>query len=147
MSTAKCRCNISDIYLACRNGDVEFVKDYLKKLSETNGNVNHFESSIKSSLLHTSSYHGHKEIVKLLLDHNCDRSLVNAYGITAYEVAANDEIRQLYRRRTDSSDTYRFQDETTDGCFEFVKLPKEDASVIKVSFVNRIMKRKCNTIF
>jgi len=137
MSTPKCRFDISDIYLACRHGDVEFVKDYLKKLSETKQDPNHFESSIKSSLLHTASYHGHKEIVKLLLDHDCDRSLVNGHGITAYEVAANDEIRQLYKRRTNSSDAHRFQDETTDGCFEIVKLPKENVSTIESTFADK----------
>jgi ankyrin repeat protein len=131
MSSPECRNDISKIYLACRNGDVDYVKEYLKNLS-SNESANHFESSIKSSLLHTSSYHGHREIVKLLLDHNCDRSLVNAHGITAYEVAANDEIRQLYKRPIDRSNSHRFQDDDTDGCFEIVELSKQSVSIKEI---------------
>ena len=128
MATSNSASGISEFYLACRNGDVKLVKKYLKNLSKTEGDPNRYESSVKSTPLHTASYHGHKEIVQLLLNHDCDRSLVNEHGITAYEVAANDEIRQLYRRPTDPSGAHRFQDETTDDCFDVVKRPKERVS-------------------
>ncbi len=129
MSTSEDLSEMSEFYLACRHGDIKFVKDHLKNLLEINGDLNYFETSVKSTPLHTASYHGHKEIVQLLLEHDCDRSLMNGHGITAYEVAANDEIRQLYKRPTDSSNTHRFIDEGTDGCFDFVKRPEENVSL------------------
>lgn len=122
MTAVKRRSEPSDFYLACRQGDIDFVKDYLKKYSD---NLNQFESTVESTPLHAASYNGHKEIVQLLLNHHCDRSQVNGYGLTAYEEAANDQIRQLFKRRMDDSETSRFHDDTIDGCFEFVKRPKE----------------------
>jgi hypothetical protein len=120
---------VSEFYLACRNGDIKFVKDYLMKLSDARLNVNNFEPNVKSTPLHAASYYGRKEIVRLLLEHECDRSQINGYGLTAYEEAANDEIRQLFKRPTDGSGIHRFYDETTDGCFYFVKRPKEIVSI------------------
>lgn len=125
MTTSKRRSEPSELYLACRNGDIDFVKNYLTKLSDNQWNPNQFEATVKSTPLHAASHHGHKEIVQLLLDRNCDRSQLNGYGLTAYEEAANDEIRRLFKRPTSDSDTGRFQDETIDGCFDFVKRPKE----------------------
>ena len=119
----------SEFYLACRNGDKEFVKDYLKKCLKTGRNPNYFDTSVRSTPLHTASYHGHEEIVQLLLEHQADRSLLNVNGLSAYEVAANDEIRQLYRRPIDPSGLYRFRDENTDDCFDFVKETRRPVSV------------------
>jgi ankyrin repeat protein len=129
MATSKNPSQVSEFYLACRNGDVEFVKDYLMKISPTKYNPNHLESSVKSTPLHAASYYGHKEIVQLLIEHGCDRSQTNGYGLTAYEEAANDEIRQLFKRPMYGSDIRRFQDETTDNWFDFVKRPKENVSI------------------
>ncbi len=117
-----------EFYLACRNGDVEFVKDYLTKLPDNKWNPNHFESGAKSTPLHAACFYGHKEIVQLLLEHGCDRSQLNSHGLTAYEEAANDEIRQLFKRPTAGSRGHRFRDETTHDCFDIVKRPKECVS-------------------
>ncbi|CAF1662721.1 unnamed protein product, partial [Adineta ricciae] len=117
---------ISKFYLACRNGDVEYVRNYLTILSPTKWNPNEIEIHINSTPLHAASFYGHAEIVKLLLQYGCDRSQTNSYGLTAYEEAANDEIRQLFNRPSDDdSITSRFQDENITDCFEFVKPPKE----------------------
>ncbi|CAF3167772.1 unnamed protein product [Rotaria sp. Silwood2] len=86
----------SPFYCACRNGNVETVRTMLRTISykdlnrlELNGN----------DPLHVASFYGHKEIVRLLLhERGCDRSQRNRYGQTAYEVAKNDEIRQLFHR-------------------------------------------------
>ena len=125
MTTSKKPTEPSEFYLACRNGDVHFVQDYLARWPETEQNPNQFETTIRSTPLHAAAFYGHAEIVQMLLDRNCDRSQVNSYGFTAYEEAANDEIRQLFKRRINNMETSRFQDDKIDGCFEFVKRPKE----------------------
>jgi len=119
----------SEFYLACQNGDVAFVKKYLLTISTTKWNPNEFEPSVNSTPLHAASQYGHKEIVQILLEHGCDRSQINGDGLTAYEVAANDEIRQLFKRPIEGSTIRRFQDESTEGCFDFVKRPKESVSI------------------
>ena len=124
MSTLENASKTDEFYLACRNGDVKFVEEYLK----TNSDPDRYESSVQSTPLHTASRYRRKEIVGLLLNHHCDRSQVDEHGNTAYEVAANDEIRRLYSRPIDPSGSYRFQDETIDGCFDIVKRPKESVS-------------------
>lgn len=86
----------SEFYWACRNGDEKRVKqllncipyDSLSRL-ELNG----------STALHAASYYGHAEIVRLLLhQRSCRRERLNRYGLTAYQEAKNQEIRQLFHR-------------------------------------------------
>lgn len=125
MASSEKRSDISDFYFACRNGDIEFVKNYLTKLSDDDWNSNHFEPGAKSTPLHAASFYGHTEIVRLLLEHGCDRSKVNGYGLTAYEEAANDEVRRLFKRPTNDCDTPRFHDENIADCFDIVERPKE----------------------
>ncbi len=84
---------------------------------------------MNSTPLHAASFYGHKEIVQLLIEYGCDRSQINGHGLTAYEEAANDEIRQLFKRPTGDSTITRFQDENTDDCFDIVKRPKENVSI------------------
>src|SRR5579871_3274350 len=107
MATSEKSSHVSEFYQACRNGDVEFVKDYLNKLSPTKYNPNEFEPNVKSTPLHAAAYYGYKDIVELLIEHGCDRSEINQYGLTAYEEAANDEIRQLFKRPTNDSNIRR----------------------------------------
>lgn len=128
MATSKKRSEISEIYLACRNGDVEFVREYLSKLPDAKSNPNQFEASVKSTPLHAACFYSHTEIVQLLLERNCDRSQINGYGLTAYEEASSDEIRRLFKRPTVDSRAGRFRDETIEGCFDFVERPKEAVS-------------------
>lgn len=118
----------SQFYLACRNGDTEFVRTYLKNSPHTKQNVNHLETTANSTPLHAASYYGHAEIVRLLIEYGCDRSQLNGYGMTAYEEAANDEIHQLFRRPTGDNATRRFQGESVEDCFTVVKRPEEHES-------------------
>ena len=143
MTTLKNPSEVSKFYLACRNGDVEFVKNHLKTLSPTIWNPNQFESGVNSTLLHAASYYGHTEIVKLLIEYGCDRSQTNSYGLTACEEAANDEIRQLFERPSDTRTGYRFHDETTEDCFDFVKRDKRFVSIRFVYFLGFIYKKLC----
>ncbi|CAF4336133.1 unnamed protein product, partial [Rotaria sordida] len=59
----------------------------------------------------------------------CHRSKINEYGLTAYEEAANDEIRRLFKRPQGFNCSRRFQDESTEDCFDFVRRPKEDVNI------------------
>lgn len=136
MSTPENSAEISEFYLACRNGDVNFVKDYLMKLSPEKHNPNEIEPTVKSTPLHAASYYGHKEIIQLLIEYGCDRSQTNAHGLTAYEEAANEEIRQLFKRPSDDGSTInRFHDENIDDCFDFVKRPRTSVSILKILFI------------
>ena len=129
MATSENLSEVSEFYIACRNGDVQFVKHYLKNLSDPKCQPNHFEPSVKNTPLHAASYYGHKEIVQLLLQHECDRSQLNGYGLTAFEEAANDEIRALFKRPPDKDGMHRFVDESVHGWFDFVKQPKEKVRI------------------
>ncbi|CAF1254373.1 unnamed protein product [Rotaria sp. Silwood1] len=126
VSTTKQPSEVSKIYLACRNGDIDLVKKYLLTLKQAKYDINPLEPDINSTPLHAACYYGHKEIVKLLLENGCDRSKINRHGLTAYEEAANDDIRQLFKRPQILDCSQRFQDECIDDCFDVVRRPKED---------------------
>lgn len=104
------------------------MKERLSNSSDATWNPNQFELSVQSTPLHAASYYGHKEIVQLLLQYGCDRSQTNAYGLTAYEEAADEEIRQLFKRPPDEFGFNRFQDGAIDDCFVFVRRPKDAIS-------------------
>ena len=86
----------SKFYFACENGDINTVKQMLATIPyyqlnrlEPNGNT----------ALHAATCFGHLDVVRLLLhQYGCQRQQKNRHGLTAYEVAQTDEMRQLYRR-------------------------------------------------
>jgi len=92
----------SDLYQACRNGDVEAVKQMLTELNTAD--INRVEPNGSTSL-HAASFYGHKTIIQMLLQHGAKSWMLNKYKMTSYEEAANDEIRSLFRRplETDKS--------------------------------------------
>lgn len=86
----------SDLYWACRSGDVDAVKQVLATTKYTD--LNRLEPN-GSTALHAASFFGHADIVRLLLQkRGVMRHRKNRHGSTAYEEAANDEIRQLFHR-------------------------------------------------
>ncbi|CAF5218331.1 unnamed protein product [Rotaria magnacalcarata] len=129
MSTVQQSFQVSEFYLACRNGDVDTLKKYLMTFKETIDDLNPLEPSANSTPLHAASFYGHTDIVQILLEHGCDRSKVNGYCLTAYEEAANDEIRQLFKRCYAPNCSGRFQEESTEDCFDFVQRPKQIVSI------------------
>ncbi|CAF3271615.1 unnamed protein product [Rotaria sp. Silwood2] len=87
--------NLSPFYLACRNGDLNTVKQLIASM--TLDEINQVESN-GSTALHACSYYGHKEIVQLLLDHGCCRQQLNKYQLTPLQEAKTDDIQKLFER-------------------------------------------------
>ncbi|CAF1322620.1 unnamed protein product [Didymodactylos carnosus] len=86
----------SRFYTACRNNDIELVKEFLETITpeaidkvEPNG----------STALHAASYLGHQEIVELLLQKGANPAIINKYNCTPLEEAKTDVIKQLITRR------------------------------------------------
>ncbi|CAF0843716.1 unnamed protein product [Adineta steineri] len=98
--------NVSELYLACRNGDIESVERQLRNTPleslsrlEPNG----------STCLHAASYYGHKEIVRRLLERGAYRRVINRYGCTPLDEAKTKEIAELFPRSTEAAKE-RFSD-------------------------------------
>ncbi|CAF3135884.1 unnamed protein product [Rotaria sp. Silwood2] len=87
--------NLSPFYLACRNDDLNKVKELITSM--TLDEINKVESN-GSTALHACSYYGHKEIVKCLLDHGCSRQQLNKYKLTPEQEAKTDDIKKLFGR-------------------------------------------------
>ena len=83
----------SELYSACRNGDVDTVTKILPKL--TLKEIEQVESN-GSTALHAACHYGHKKIVQLLLSRGPNVSIRNKYGNTAEDEAANHEIKALF---------------------------------------------------
>ncbi|CAF4007354.1 unnamed protein product [Rotaria sp. Silwood1] len=87
---------VSDFYLACRNGDINAVKRML--CDKKRVNINRMEPN-GSTALHAASYFGQADIVELLLkEKDIIVSQKNIYGFTAYQETTNDKIRQIFVR-------------------------------------------------
>ncbi|CAF1129410.1 unnamed protein product [Rotaria sordida] len=98
----------SDLYWACRAGNLKTVQQILA--STIYIDINRLEPN-GSTALHAAAFFGHAEIVRLLLHkYGVMRHRRNRHGLTAYEEAATEEIRQLFHR---SSNSRRFCSDTT----------------------------------
>ncbi|CAF4555450.1 unnamed protein product, partial [Rotaria sp. Silwood2] len=95
----------SDLYKACRDGDEDLVRGLLASLQYTD--INCLEPN-GSTALHAAASFGYPNIVRLLHDLHVDRRHRNVHGMTAYQEAKTDEIRQLFHRPNDTN--FRFWD-------------------------------------
>ncbi|UJR19389.1 hypothetical protein I4U23_022519 [Adineta vaga] len=87
---------VSEFYWTCRNGDIQRVKELLNCISFED--LNHIESN-GSTPLQAATYYGHTEIIRLLLiEYDCLRHQINCHGLTAYEEAQTEKIRELFYR-------------------------------------------------
>jgi hypothetical protein len=94
--------NVSELYMACRNGDIVTVK---RLLSNTPLEViNRIEPNGKTCL-HAASAHDRKEIVRLLLQKGATRRVTDRHGRTPLDEARTDEIRGLFRRSQGAATT------------------------------------------
>jgi len=125
----------SEFYFACRNGDIDKVKQMLPTIPYDQ--LNQLEAN-GSTALHAATYFDHPDIVHLLLHvYVCPRHLRNLHGFTAYEEAQTDEMRQLYHRPSDEN---RFNNDSmvTKESFEIVSssIDKTDMDGIEVVDAN-----------
>ncbi|CAF1184906.1 unnamed protein product [Didymodactylos carnosus] len=126
----------SEFYWACRNGDVERVKQLL--LTTPWIDLNRLEPN-GSTPLHAASFYGHSQIVGLLLrEHGCRRECLNQHGLTAYEEAQSEEIRQLFHRPSEKN---RFCDASDDAGNIFkvttkAEMKEEDVATADEDFSN-----------
>ncbi|CAF2034005.1 unnamed protein product [Rotaria socialis] len=111
----------SELYLACRNGDIEKVAQILTHLNTSN--INRLEPNGSTSL-HAASFFGHKTIVQMLLQNGAQSWIVNKYKMTPYEEAANDEIRSLFHRPLETNSNRFTDDDTNNGCLELISEKK-----------------------
>jgi ankyrin repeat protein len=88
-SSNKC----SNFYLACRNNKIEEVKQLLKTIKPNE--IDKIEPN-GSTALHAACYHGHHQIVKLLLEAGADRAIPNKYKCLPFDEAKNEEIKKLF---------------------------------------------------
>ncbi|CAF3841070.1 unnamed protein product, partial [Rotaria magnacalcarata] len=111
----------SELYLACRNGDIKKVAQLLTRLNTAN--INRLEPTGSTSL-HAASFFGHKTIVQILLQNGAQSWTVNKYKMTPYEEAANDEIRSLFHRPLETDSNRFVDDDTNNDCSELISEKK-----------------------
>ena len=126
----------SDFYLACRNNRVEEVTRFLKQMMLNE--VDRMEAN-GSTALHAASYHGHYEIVKLLLEAGADRAIRNKYNNLPFDEAKNDDIKNLFLRVPNAnrlvSDTGNIEWEFIDEDAQSTAL--EERHIIKSLYENK----------
>ena len=91
-STDRC----SDLYMACLDNDLASVQVLLETSPLEEVNTLEIDGS---TALHLAVQLGHVEIVRLLLHgYEVPRHRTNSEGLTAFQLASTDELRQLFRR-------------------------------------------------
>ncbi len=109
----------SEFYLHCYNGNYPQAKEMLSKL--TYEQLNQIEPN-GSTALHAATCNDHLDVVKLLLDNGCSRTVVDRNKKTAYEVAETDAMRMLFHRPTSN----RFIDDTNPKSFTLLSNKNDD---------------------
>ncbi|CAF0989168.1 unnamed protein product [Adineta ricciae] len=107
----------SVLYEACRTGDIQTVEQLLSELSVHEVNRVQFNGS---TCLHIASSCNHPEIVKLLLDHGAMRSTLDKDGHTAVDVAASEEITQLFPRASANTQARLQENIPPEQTFEWI---------------------------
>ncbi|CAF1275940.1 unnamed protein product [Adineta ricciae] len=111
----------SEFYWACRNGDVRHVRELIERIPYED--LNCLEPN-GSTALHAAAHGGHVEIVRILLnEQGCRRDRPNCHGLTAYEEAQTEEIRQLFHR---PSGTNRFCDDKEQESVDLFQVAKSE---------------------
>ncbi|UJR29190.1 hypothetical protein I4U23_010404 [Adineta vaga] len=91
---------LSEFYEACHYGDFQRVQTLLLTMSLEQ--INSIEPN-GSTALHVASYHGHADIVRILLATGACRTIKNIHKLTAYEEALNEDIQKLFTSISPSS--------------------------------------------
>ncbi|CAF1121537.1 unnamed protein product [Adineta steineri] len=95
----------SDLYSLCEKGETEKVRKILEgSTRKTIDDLVKLEPN-GSTALHIATKKGHVDIVRLLLEHRCSRTILNCYGKIAYKYAATPEMQKLFIR-SETSDYF-----------------------------------------
>ncbi|CAF3258391.1 unnamed protein product [Rotaria sp. Silwood2] len=87
----------SDFYFACRNDNIDYVREHIKDMSIEE--INKLEPN-GSTALHAATFYDNKEIVQLLISAKCSRTKLNRCGKMPHEEIQTAEMRKLYERPT-----------------------------------------------
>ena len=85
----------SNFYLACKNGEMDSVKEHLTKMSKED--IDKLEGN-GDTALHVATRSGQKDIVKLLLAAQCSTTTLNYDGKMAYEEIETPEMNTVFER-------------------------------------------------
>jgi len=85
----------SNFYMACRNNNIKEVRKLLEKM--TIDQIDQIEPN-GSTALHAACFHGHIDIVKLLLEVGADRAIQNKFQCLPFDEAKNGQIKELFYR-------------------------------------------------
>ncbi|CAG2234201.1 unnamed protein product [Mytilus edulis] len=80
----KIRYDTIRFYLACKKGDITTVNSLIEQPIKVNSNDNEFNHSA----LHVACSNGHSNIVKILLNKNCDINIRDKYGATSLFISS-----------------------------------------------------------
>jgi hypothetical protein len=86
----------SPLYVACQNNDPAGVESCLKKMKPKE--IDYQYPPTNETALHIATRNQHKEIIQILLFYGAQRSLRNADGQQAHELAKTKEITDLFKR-------------------------------------------------
>ena len=86
----------SSLYLACQNNDLTLVESCLKEMKYEQIDYQHPPNN--ETALHIATQNQHKEMIQILLKYGARRSVTNADGQQAYELAKTKEIKDLFKR-------------------------------------------------
>jgi hypothetical protein len=101
--------NESELYCACRDGDLGTVRRLIPRTS--NNNLTSLESN-GSTCLHAAASNGHKEIVELIINHGVPRRIYDKDYRTPLDLAQTEEIRRYFRRSEEDAQE-RFSKKST----------------------------------
>ncbi|CAF1392660.1 unnamed protein product [Rotaria sordida] len=90
----------SALYLACQSNDLARVQSCLNNMKRKEVDAQYLPNN--ETALHVATRNQHKEIIKILLFNGAQRSLRNADGQQAYQLAKTKEIKDLFKRSTSS---------------------------------------------
>ncbi|CAF4799640.1 unnamed protein product, partial [Rotaria sp. Silwood1] len=122
--------NLSELYVACFEGDLDRAHRYLSKTPFAE--INRRECN-GSTALHAAVQCGHIEMIDLLLNkYGVMRHLCDNQGRTAYDLAKSNEIRRLFQRPTSNGNRFCEKPDSLEMFSSFQKNNKEKSTFKRV---------------
>ncbi|CAF1434060.1 unnamed protein product [Rotaria sp. Silwood1] len=135
---------LSELYCACQKGDVNRSRELLSTIPyhkriwklEPNGDT----------ALHAAVRAGHASIVTLLFTHGFSRISINKENKTAYEIASNNDIRSLFHRSIDESQS-RFIDQNINQTLKILDLNYNTHDQVVYDNINDAIESRYMAVF